>query len=220
MQLAARVTKNTEIPLDDNFYLSEDNRLYFDGKAIPNAIDLKNLFNELLIKIKSSININIPVATILPYAGSKLPNIQWKYCDGAILSKKEYAELYEIIGDTYKLSTDTTNIVDDEHFRIPTLVEKFIEGKDPYKENYNQLYLDAGLPDIAGSINGILARIDTTCYGAFNNFYTIGGNDEGSHDNSKRSHLSFDASKYNKIYGNSSTVQPNALLMNYIIKCK
>lgn len=217
LQLAAKATKNTEILLNDNFYLNEDNRLYFDGKAIPNVIDLKDLFNELLIKFKSSLNINIPIATILPYTGSKLPDLQWKYCDGAILSKKEYSELYEIIGDTYNLSTD---IIDNEHFKIPTLVEKFIEGKDPYKKDYSQLYLDAGLPNITGSVNGILAKTNTTFYGAFNNFYTIGGNDEGTHSGSKHSHLSFDASRYNKIYGNSNTVQPNALLMNYIIKCK
>lgn len=59
LQLAAKATKNTEILLNDNFYLNEDNRLYFDGKAIPNVIDLKDLFNELLIKFKSSLNLKV-----------------------------------------------------------------------------------------------------------------------------------------------------------------
>ena len=41
---------------------------------------------------------------------------------------------------------------------------------------------------------------------------------DGGSNNCRRSTLSFNASNSSSIYGNSTTVQPNALVLNYIIK--
>jgi hypothetical protein len=89
---------------------------------------------------------------------------------------------------------------------------------------------EAGLPNITGSVDNIGNRSgyhfgisvnDASFDGAFvkgseatdtNEYQTIG-------QLSKIRNFTFDASKSNSIYGNSTTVQPPALTMQYIIKC-
>ena len=68
--------------------------------------------------------------------------------------------------------------------------------------------ISAGLPNIKGSIGGQATFNNATCSGAFslNNGMCFGG----GNDIYTSKIFSFDASYYNFIYGNSSTVQPPA----------
>ena len=68
-------------------------------------------------------------------------------------------------------------------------------------------YIEAGLPNIEGTVNDtdIIGKpIRTGC------FYDVGNkaSKEGGGDPSNRTYTGFDASRSNPIYGNSDTVQP------------
>ena len=68
-------------------------------------------------------------------------------------------------------------------------------------------YIEAGLPNIEGTVNDtdiIGNPIRTGC------FYAVGNNasKEGGGGSSNRTYTGFDASLSNSIYGNSNTVQP------------
>lgn len=61
-----------------------------------------------------------PVGTVTAFAGSTSPSSQWLICDGTLMSKYEYAPLFQVIGTTYGSSGDL--------FRLPDLKGRVIVG--------------------------------------------------------------------------------------------
>lgn len=63
-----------------------------------------------------------PVGTIQAYAGATAPQ-GYLLCEGQVISKSEYTELYLVIGDLYSKPEDAEDI-----FRVPDLRETVIVG--------------------------------------------------------------------------------------------
>lgn len=137
---------------------------------------------------------------IFAFAGNTLPD-GYLLCDGSQVSRTTYAKLFDIIGTTYGAGDGSTT------FTLPNLIDKFLEGSSAAGE-----YREAGLPNITGD-----AYIGTWSNpaGAFCTQSTIKA---AYLDYEYTNALAFDASRSNAIYGNSTTVQPPALTMRYIIK--
>jgi microcystin-dependent protein len=154
----------------------------------------------------------IPVGVVQAYAGNTVPD-GWLLCDGSAVSRTDYADLYAVIGTTYGLGNGSTT------FNLPNLTDKFIQGNatsgtehSAGLPNITGQYVSCGFPNIAINLNYI---------GAFSGFN--GGSTDlttistsGSTNNGYTTQ--FDASRSSTIYGNSATVQPPALTMQYIIK--
>ena len=126
-------------------------------------------------------------------------------CDGRAVSRTQYAALFAEIGTKYGAGDGSTT------FNLPNLVNRFVEGSTTSGQ-----YIEAGLPNITGKTGGTGVNSDSpTADGAFYKY----GEGIGVDDNDGDNHLiAFDASRSNSIYGNSNTVQPNALTMRYFIK--
>ncbi|MCQ2075944.1 MAG: hypothetical protein MJZ20_02775 [Bacteroidaceae bacterium] len=99
-------------------------------------------------------------------------------------------------------------------FRVPLLKDIFIEAA-PMSEQQHGWQMAAGLPNITGDVNGVSNSYfysSPTADGVFyvdsysNNSFAGGG---GIRNNSAKLH--FNASRSNSIYGNSTTVQPEAV---------
>lgn len=56
----------------------------------------------------SNLSILDMIGSIQMYAGSTAPNTYWKICNGSAISRKEFSELYSIIGITYGAGDGTT----------------------------------------------------------------------------------------------------------------
>lgn len=155
--------------------------------------------------IDTTVYSTCPIGTILSYGGSNIPS-GYLLCDGSEISKETYKDLYEIIGDTYGTSTDNTK------FKLPNLRDKFIQGAN----NNLGTNKDAGLPNITGEFYQD-ANAQTGVSGAFT--YKSGGSLNLANSTTATSGaVAFDASKSNSIYGNSDTVQPPSVCLNFIIK--
>ena len=154
------------------------------------------------------------VGAVVAFAGSTTPD-GWLLCDGSAVSRTTYAALYAVIGTTYGSGDGSTT------FNLPNLTDKFIQGNAT-----SGTVKSAGLPDIKGTL---IARV--TSYNGSNvisgatGAFAVGGKDSSSQDSVEqhsgqveRNITDFAASRYNSIYGNSTTVQPPALTMRYIIK--
>lgn len=155
----------------------------------------------------------VPVGVVQAFAGSTTPQ-GWLLCDGSAVSRTDYADLYAVIGDTYGAGDGTST------FNLPNLTDKFIEGSAT-----SGTVKSAGLPNITGdlatrSIPNAGGYLVTTATGAFNK-------QKATFDASSiqviatenfQDYVSLDASRSSSIYGNSTTVQPPALTMQYIIK--
>ncbi len=153
----------------------------------------------------------MPSGAVLPFAGNTVPK-GWLLCNGQAVSRTDYDELFGVIGTTYGTGDGSTT------FNLPNLVDKFVEGGST-----SGAVKSAGLPNITGRwTNEIYYIPNGTGIGA----YTIdwgsrtGGYALSSDSSSKKTYatMSFAASKSNSIYGASTTVQPPAIVMKYIIK--
>ena len=166
--------------------------------------------NDLLDLLKTL----IPTGCVQAFAGATTPQ-GWLLCDGSAVSRTDYADLYAVIGDTYGAGDGSTT------FNLPNLTDKFIQGNST-----SGTVKAAGLPNITGEFGFSQQYTGTqpvfiTGNGAFNgdtvnaNYATWGSE---SNVSNLPSRYTFDASRSSSIYGNSTTVQPPALTMRYIIK--
>lgn len=177
------------------------------------AVDTQGptLVSITLDTLKKLLATTIPVSTIQPILTNTIPN-GWLLCDGAAVSRTDYADLFEVIGTTYGGGDGETT------FNLPDCRGLFLKGK----ESVDSLGVinEAGLPNITSEPivrgTGYGTGVQT---GAIHTFNTP--NAGGAEHNVMReydSSFDFDASRSSSIYGNSNTVTPRNLPVNYIIK--
>lgn len=138
------------------------------------------------------------------YDGNTVPT-GWLVCNGTEVSKTQYADLYNVIGDTFGEPEDNNSFV------IPDLINKFIQGNTTVGLNK-----EAGLPNITGTITGDSGASANNVSGAFYNDWVNAGGYEGY--GGGKPIIRFNASRSSSIYGKSSTVQPPALTLLPLIK--
>lgn len=149
----------------------------------------------------------VPPGTIIHYAGRTVPS-GWLICNGANVSRTDYAALFAAIGTTYGSGNGSTT------FRLPDLNNRFLEGTTSTYSVGN--YRSAGLPNITGSFtsHGNTGSMQTT--GAFTNGGTgVHSNSGGASDGR---HVYMDANRCSSVYGATGGVQPEALATLAIIK--
>lgn len=180
-----------------------------DEPTIDSKISAHNLDTNAHADIREALEhvSGVPLGTVIPFSGNNaLPN-GFLLCNGASVARTMYPDLFNIIGTTY-------GSVDSEHFNLPDLRDKFIEGAD-----IGGAYKEAGLPNITGFEDWWSAgRGSGNPTGAFRQrgVSALGHADSGTLNSALLT--DFDASRSSSIYGNSTTVQPPALTMRYIIK--
>lgn len=148
----------------------------------------------------------IDIGMIIPFAGNGGIPVGFLLCDGASVLRDTYPDLFSVIGTTY-------GAVDDTHFNLPDLIDRFAEGA-----REAGIKKKAGLPNIKGSVQGLRLATGHVDEGALYATFSTINLGYANNVNVKQGILSIDASKSSKIYGNSTTVQPNSVTMKYIIK--
>lgn len=196
--------------------IEEIKRLVYDGNELVTMNEFKNTIIQLLDYIKKQDNASVPAGMIIPFSGNGTPDGRWLFCDGSRFMIKDYPELYAAIGDIFTRRGDYFPDPTDT-FRIPDLRNRFVEGTVD-----NVAYVDAGLPNIKGSVYRIQAErgynnAAQNAQGAFT-IDNYGGRSDSGDGHDRAFHLYFDASRSNAIYGKSNTVQPPALKAKYYIK--
>lgn len=150
------------------------------------------------------------VGSVTWYAGAGTPE-NYLLCDGSAISRKDYADLFAVIGTTYGAGGGSTT------FNLPLLTDgRFIEGS-----NIPGTQHEAGLPNITGSFGGA-ERTSSLAYGKKGAFdydgYTVTNGWGSTTSDHSAMNVLFDASKSNNIYGSSATVQPKSLTLRPLIK--
>lgn len=150
---------------------------------------------------------------VLPYAGSTVPN-GFLLCDGQAVSRTQYQNLFDVIGITYGDGDGVTT------FNLPNLQDRFVQGAGANTVGTKK---SAGLPNITGSFS-ITGNDSSGAWGTGTGAFIATSSDTNHYFSSEKSTgtstkgYNFNASKTNSIYGKSTTVQPPAICMNYIIK--
>ena len=164
---------------------------------------------------KTEVEIACPVGTVHAFAGVYAPN-GWLLCNGQAVSRSQYSRLFSVISTRYGGGDGYST------FNVPDMRDRFIEGANSYNVGTP---LNAGIPNITGDFGsdalfvGGLAGGEPS--GVFSRTQTGGSHLAVSvwapaQAGSQR--VNINASRSSAVYGRSSTVQPNALNMNFIIK--
>lgn len=144
-----------------------------------------------------------PVGTIIAVAYTGVPE-GYMHCNGAAVSRTTYANLFSKIGTIYGAGDGSTT------FNLPNTVARFLEGSAGAGT-----YYEAGLPNITGNISAFRSYISGAFVGSNNTNRYDGWNDN---EDEYALSVSFDASRSNRIYGASTTVQPPSMTVIYCIK--
>lgn len=167
------------------------------------------------------------VGVIKAFAGNGDIPSGYLLCDGSAVSRTMFPDLFAAIGTTYGSGDGSTT------FNLPdyNTAQRFCQGS-----TVAGTVKQAGLPNIEGgvfvtspkSVNGTdVLSIPTEMSSKYpNNALKTGSattgravfTQSGTTTTAFPTGILLDASAYNPIYGNSTTVQPNALTCRYIIK--
>ena len=151
---------------------------------------------------------NVMVGTVVAFVGETIPQT-WLLCDGSAISRTTYKDLFKVIGTTYGAGDGSTT------FNLPNLIDQFIQGSA-----MSGIVKEAGLPNIVGHFRP-WAEGSVTTSGAF---YYITSTQDGwgtaTGIDTDNALIDFDASRCSPVYGNSTTVQPPAVTVKYIINYK
>lgn len=152
---------------------------------------------------------SVPPGTLIHYAGRTVPS-GWLICNGANVSRTDYAALFAAIGTIYGTGNGVTT------FGLPNLDGRFLEGTT-YTGSVGT-YHSAGLPNISGRPGYEEEARGQSFSGPFRQVapYTAGSFDGLENQNHKG--VYFDASFVSSIYGSSSSVQPPAVAALALIK--
>ena len=174
-------------------------------------IDLSNLSQTGLTKI-------IPTSTILPFAGSTVPN-GWLLCNGAGVSRTTFSNLFTKIGTTYGKGDGSTT------FNIPDLRDRYIIGA-------NTNVLGTKIAEQLPNINGSVWRSSEGGVGNVSPFHGLssqsgalsfstgsyGGMDASGASAQRANRITLNAHSSNSVYTDSGKVYPLSLALNFIIK--
>lgn len=160
----------------------------------------------------------LPIGTIVSWSSDNVPAGFLKF-DGTTYNKSDYPVLFTRIPDEWKIDENT--------FKLPDLKDKFIQGAN---NNLGES-IEAGLPNITGSINSATAEIVVSKSGALDKSRIDTANDRAAGSKGRTINIVFDAAdgetdtdgnlktdESTKVYGKSNTVQPPAVALNFIIK--
>jgi len=169
---------------------------------VADSVDWKNVSG------RPDLSAVIPPGTIIHYAGRTVPS-GWLICNGANVSRRDYAALFAAIGTTYGAGNGSTT------FGLPNLNGRFLECTTYTSEVGT--YKEAGLPNITGGLIAGLNQGNGTD-GCFSTNSAMQGTSRyggGSFNSLRRE---FYANLSSSVYGATSVVQPAALATLALIK--
>ena len=180
----------------------------FTSRIIADADNHLTITGDVTVAGSLNSQTTIPSGTIIAFAGQNIPT-GYLLCNGSNVSRTTYATLFSVIGTLYGSGDNSTT------FTLPDLKDRFLEGANTYSVG---TYISAGLPNISGKAQ----HIPVLAYAYTGAMYERDPESADiqiqQRDTYKRISLGFSANLSTSIYGKSSTVQPQALSIQFLIK--
>ena len=186
------------------------------SKALKKLIDINGLRE---FKNKLPVFESWPAGVIIPFAGTSVPT-GYLLCNGAAVSRTNYANLFAAIGTLYGAGDGSTT------FNLPDARDRVLQGASGGHSAGS--YIAAGLPNITGELaaapryasnerlDSVYPRAGAFSYAGAESWRTDLTTEAAGDYNWH--HIQLNAARSSSIYGRSSTVQPPAIATNFIIK--
>ena len=162
--------------------------------------------------LKAQLIAALPTGIIIPFAGtSTVPN-NFLLCNGALVSRVTYSALYAAIGTAYGAGDGSTT------FALPDYRDRVLQGASA--SHAAGTYIAAGLPNIIGTVRDMYGSSGRYVSDAFKQteIGVANGLASGNAFSLGSTNIVMYASDSNSLYGSSSTVQPAAGAIQYLIK--
>ena len=169
----------------------------------------KQVARENIGAMSSETSPSVPTGTLLPFAGTVIPD-GYLPCNGANVSRTDYANLFAAIGTKWGEGDGSTT------FTLPNFNDRFIEGTTN-TEKVGQ-YLEAGAPNITGEISCLIPWTSANKTGALELTTQSSNYCTGNDWQSRSDKILFNSSSSESLYGSSSTIQPQSAYAFIIIK--
>ena len=206
--------KNGTSKMEGNFNAGNFKIMNLAEGTLPNDAVNRNQLDNATQVVKEFMNSLIKIGDI---KASTIPqnHDNWILCDGQELSRSEYSELFDIIGDRFGKGNGVTT------FNVPDYQDKFLRGLG--KNSAQDIYTlqKEGLPNIIGFMSTWSANIDngqddSALYGTI----ADGQRRDSAYTTNGCSGINLDASRSNSIYGASEHVTPENYAVYWFIKAK
>lgn len=175
-------------------------------------INAENLYQGFLAAMQTLQDTLAPCGMISFFHTTDVPD-GWLLCNGALVSRTEYARLFAKIGTKYGAGDGSTT------FALPNLDGRVLQGTTSTGNVGN--YLEAQLPNITGdSDNGGESSLSYSPNGVFYSRIVAEGEamTYRPENNTNIEVICLDASRFSNIY-NGSKMQPAALSVLPCIRC-
>lgn len=161
----------------------------------------------------------VPAGGIIPFAGTSVPS-GYLLCNGAAVSRTNYANLFAAIGTLYGAGDGSTT------FNLPDARDRVLQGASGTHSTGS--YIAAGLPNIMGVFDlssNIVTNLPNApiVFGA-SGVFSLRGEGVSCYTNAAVSgsvvsrQVNFNASRSSSYYGASTKPQVDAVAINFIIK--
>ncbi len=206
--------KNGTSKMEGNINVGNFKIMNLAEGTLPNdAVNRKQLDDFSLLN-KQFMNMLIKVGDIKASVISQNHD-NWVLCNGQELSRSEYSELFEIIGDKFGKGNGVTT------FNVPDYQGKFLRGLGENSAEDIYTLQKEGLPNIKGFMSNWAVNIDngqedSALYGTS----ADGQRRDSAYTTNGCSGINFDASRNNAIYGSSEHVTPENYAVYWFIKAK
>lgn len=192
--------------------------LWMDSSSTPAVLKQRTAANDGWVEFLKGVEGTAPIGSVTALASTMAP-AGWLVCDGAEVSRTNYADLFGVIGETFGAGDGTTT------FKLPDLRGEFIRGLDSGRGADADRNLGSSQDWAVENITGGFATFSwggdnliTHPYGAFVSDYNIGNTTSAhaghGHSGSEQG-ASFDASRVVKT---STETRPRNVALTYIIK--
>lgn len=176
-------------------------------------------YKELVLKPGGD---TLPIGGIIAFASDTIPN-GWLLCDGSVVSRATYSELFNAIGLNYV--EDGVEWLDEERFPLPNVKGKTVVGKDSTDTDFNTLGKTAGekthtltVDEMPSHTHDVAIAVNNTVAGGARYYFNSAGTtsapitDKAAWSNSLTAKAAGGGQAHNNL-------QPS-LTLNYIIKAK
>lgn len=176
-------------------------------------------YKELVLKPGGD---TLPIGSIVAFASDTIPN-GWLLCNGSVVSRATYSELFNAIGLNYV--EDGVEWLDEERFPLPNAKGKTIVGKDSTDTDFSKLGKTVGekthtltVDEMARHTHDVAIAVNNTVPGGARYYFNSAGttsapiSDTAAWSNSLTAKATGGGQAHNNL-------QPS-LTLNYIIKAK
>lgn len=176
-------------------------------------------YKELVLKPGGD---TLPIGSIVAFASDTIPN-GWLLCDGSVVSRTTYSELFNAIGLNYV--EDGVEWLDEERFPLPNAKGRTLVGKDSTDTDFNTLGKTSGekthtltVDEMPSHTHDVAIAVNNTVAGGARYYFNSAGTtsapitDTSAWSNSLTAKASGGGQAHNNL-------QPS-LTLNFIIKAK